>query len=246
MDVTLERAEAITELQSILLSTSDIDDLVQAVADAAAARLAPPAEVTVTLRRHGRLGVVASSGDRARRCDEVEYAADDGPCVEAVDSLTLVLSADLTTETRWPAWTQAAREAGFRSAAAFPAEVEPGVSVAVNLYSEDPEGSIEASTERGTMYAGEVARAVQLSLRVAREAETSQDLRAALASRSVIDQAVGVIMAQNRCSSDDAFAMLRSASQHRNVKLRDVATSIIENLTGQAPTPSRSFVERSS
>ncbi|RHA44435.1 GAF and ANTAR domain-containing protein [Cellulomonas rhizosphaerae] len=246
MDATLERADAITELQSLLLAASNIDDLIQAVADAAAARLAPPAETTVTLRRRGRLGVVASSGDRARHCDEVEYAADDGPCVEAAESLELVLAADLATETRWPAWTQAAREAGFRSAAAFPAAVEPGVSVAVNLYSDDPEASMEASSERGMMYAAEVARAVQLSLRVARESETSQDLRAALVSRSVIDQAVGVIMGQNRCTSDEAFAMLRSASQHRNVKLRDVAASIIENVTGEAPTPTRDFVERSS
>jgi len=246
MEATLERADAITELQSILLATSSIDELIQSVADAAAARLAPPAEVTVTLRRQGRLGVVASSGDRARHCDEVEYAADDGPCVEAVESLDLVLSADLTTETRWPAWTQSAREAGFRSAAAFPAAVEPGVAVAVNLYSDDPEGSMEASSERGMMYAAEVARVVRLALRVARESETSQDLRAALASRTVIDQAVGVIMGQNRCTSDAAFAMLRSASQHRNVKLRDVAASVIEGVTGAAPTPSRDFVERSS
>ncbi|MDM7831053.1 ANTAR domain-containing protein [Cellulomonas edaphi] len=245
-EARVERAAAITELQSILLETSDVQDLVQGVADAAAARLATRAEVTVTLRREGRLGVVASSGDRARSCDEVEYDAGEGPCVEAVDGGVVVRVPDLPSEERWPAWAAAARAAGFVSAAAFPAVVEPGVAVAVNVYSEDPEGWGPVATDRGVMYAAEVARAVRLSLRVAREAEVSQDLRAALSSRAVIDQALGVIMAQNRCAADEAFAILRRASQHRNVKLRDVAVSVVANITGQAPSAERSFVERSS
>jgi AmiR/NasT family two-component response regulator len=52
---------------------------------------------------------------------------------------------------------------------------------------------------------------------------TSQ-LRTALASRAVIDRALGVIMAQERCTQAQAFAILRSASQHRNVTLPDIAT----------------------
>ena len=53
-----------------------------------------------------------------------------------------------------------------------------------------------------------------------------------MASRSTIDQALGVIMGQNRITRDEAFAILRAASQHRNVKLREVAALLIENLTG--------------
>ena len=54
-------------------------------------------------------------------------------------------------------------------------------------------------------------------------------------SRSVIDQAMGVIMAQNRATPDEAFAILRAASQSRNVKLREAAALIIQNLTGHPP-----------
>jgi AmiR/NasT family two-component response regulator len=58
-----------------------------------------------------------------------------------------------------------------------------------------------------------------------------------MATRSIIDQAMGVIMAQNRCSSDTAFGILRRASQNRNLKLWHVAGDIITAVTGTPATP---------
>ena len=57
-----------------------------------------------------------------------------------------------------------------------------------------------------------------------------------MATRSIIDQAIGVILAQNRCSRYTAFAILRSASQHRNVKLWQVATDIITAVSKNPPS----------
>jgi AmiR/NasT family two-component response regulator len=56
-------------------------------------------------------------------------------------------------------------------------------------------------------------------------------MRAAMATRAVIDQAIGVVMAQNRCGPDDAFAILRRASQNRNQKLRDLAREMVESVS---------------
>ncbi|MDH6626144.1 hypothetical protein M2271_003961 [Streptomyces sp. LBL] len=55
-------------------------------------------------------------------------------------------------------------------------------------------------------------------------------------SRSVIDQALGVVMGQRRCTADEAFGVLWSASQHRNIKLRDLCAELITNLSGRPPT----------
>lgn len=54
----------------------------------------------------------------------------------------------------------------------------------------------------------------------------------------VIDAACGVIMAQNRCTHDQAFELLAKASSHRNQKLHDVAADIIAHLGG---TPDNSL-----
>jgi AmiR/NasT family two-component response regulator len=56
----------------------------------------------------------------------------------------------------------------------------------------------------------------------------SRGLRTALESRPVIDQAKGVLVAQEHCSVDDAFVILTEASQKSNRKLRDVARSIVQ------------------
>lgn len=66
-------------------------------------------------------------------------------------------------------------------------------------------------------------------------------LEAALESRTVIDQALGVIMSQQRCTAVAAFDVLRRQSQNSNRKLRDVATDLIHHVSGQPPTPGRPF-----
>jgi AmiR/NasT family two-component response regulator len=53
-------------------------------------------------------------------------------------------------------------------------------------------------------------------------------LRVAMESRAVIDQAKGILMVRDRCSPEEAFEVLRRISQNRNVKLRDIAQSIVE------------------
>jgi AmiR/NasT family two-component response regulator len=52
-------------------------------------------------------------------------------------------------------------------------------------------------------------------------------LRTAMASRSTIEQAKGIIMATTRCSPDEAFRVLVGQSQHQNRKLREVARDLV-------------------
>jgi AmiR/NasT family two-component response regulator len=61
-------------------------------------------------------------------------------------------------------------------------------------------------------------------------------MSAAMQSRTVIDLATGAIMAQNRCSQAAAFQVLREASNSRNVKLRDVAATVVSSVAGGTDT----------
>jgi AmiR/NasT family two-component response regulator len=60
-------------------------------------------------------------------------------------------------------------------------------------------------------------------------------------SRAVIDQALGVIMATERIPQERAFAMLRTVSQNRNVKIRDLAATIVTQVSGEPPKPTAPF-----
>jgi AmiR/NasT family two-component response regulator len=84
------------------------------------------------------------------------------------------------------------------------------------------------------------SRALALAVRIAERTEMSH-LQIALGARAVIDQALGIIMGQNRCTADNAFELLRTISQNRNVKLRDIAAEMITAVSGQPPAQQPRF-----
>ncbi len=87
------------------------------------------------------------------------------------------------------------------------------------------------------MFAANAAGAIAVAVRLADQTQMSDDLHGALASRAVIDQATGIIMAQQRCSAAAAFDILRRASQNRNIKVRDLAAEIVNTVGGKPPEP---------
>ena len=84
-------------------------------------------------------------------------------------------------------------------------------------------------------FADEASRALALAVRIAERTEMSEHLQHALVSRAVIDQVLGIILGQNRYIADQAFQLLRSISQNRNIELRDVAAEMVTAVRGQPP-----------
>jgi transcriptional regulator with GAF, ATPase, and Fis domain len=226
------RHAAVSELQASLLTTKTVEAFLQQVVDRAAGHVAADIACTLTLLRQGRYLTVASTDEAATEADQVEYETGSGPCVEAATSGVESVIVDLRTDDRWPEWAAASLRLGFLSAAGVPADTGAGAQLALDLYGRQPDMFGEPEMQRARIYVDEAARALRLCLLLSEMTERTEHLQSAMASRSTIDQALGVIMGQNRISRDDAFAILRSASQHRNTKLRDVAATLIENLTG--------------
>ena len=86
--------------------------------------------------------------------------------------------------------------------------------------------------EKAVGFAAAAHSTLHLSVRINTAETRAEDLEAALESRTAINLACGVIMAQNRCSQAEAMEILTKVSSNRNRKLRDVAKELIENLTG--------------
>ncbi|UZN03916.1 ANTAR domain-containing protein [Cellulomonas sp. S1-8] len=223
--------DTMTRLHTSLVAATQVEQVVTAVVDSAAAAMAGASEVSVTLRRNGAYRTVGASGERALRCDEAEYEAAAGPCLDAADTSLTVLAPDLSTEVRWPHWTRTALAEGFAGGAAFPVG-GADTTVALNVYCESPIEWDDRTVVIGQRYAAELSRILDYSVRLVDLATETSDLRAAMESRSVIDQAIGIVMAQNRCSADAALDLLRRASQRQNLKLRDLALSMVERVGG--------------
>ena len=67
-------------------------------------------------------------------------------------------------------------------------------------------------------------------IELARLTALTEQLEAALETRGVIERAKGILMVTRRCSSDDAFTLLRRQSQHENVKLRLIAEKVVARI----------------
>jgi GAF domain-containing protein len=230
-------AAGIAELQRALLTTDTVEEFLRELVVLAARLVAGGLSCGMTLGRKGRAFTVACSHELAAELDEVQYELDDGPCLESMRSGTTVRIGDTAGEARWAGFCQRAAELGVRATLSLPLAADGEPAGALNLYAPAPGAFGERETRRAEQFAEQGSGALALASRLASYAALTGQLRASLASRAVIDQAIGVIMAQERCSQAKAFSILRNASQHRNLKLRELAREIITSVSGQPPVP---------
>jgi GAF domain-containing protein len=220
---------ALHDLSRLLLTFQEPDDLLQQIAEAACEIVPATTNCSVSLVRDGVVRSVAIANEKARHLDDLQYEHGDGPCLEAIRTTREVLSQDLHADERWGDFRSAMVEHGIRSTMAVPLEVDHGAEGALNIYSEDLAAFDEQAIVLARLVAGQAATVMSGVLRYRDQAVLTEQLRAALSSRAVIDQAIGVVMAHQGCPPEQALATLKKASQHRNVKLRVIAQEIVES-----------------
>ena len=228
-------------LQNALLTTDSLEQFLHELVTLSAAMVADGLSCGLSLRQRGRPPVTACSDPLASVADEARYQAGDGPAAHALRHGQPVLVDDLAVPDRWPRFCRQAADRGIRSCYALPL-TEGGATVgALALYSRQPSAFGPEETRRAAAFARHASGALTLALRMASCADLNDQLRSSIASRAVIDQAVGVIMATEHCPQERAFAILRSASQNTNVKLRDLAVDIVTSASGEPPRPTSPF-----
>jgi GAF domain-containing protein len=240
------RAGALGAMHAMLVTTVQVDELLDVIVRHAAARAGSRTSAAITVRLGRQATVAAATDERSEACDRAEQAAGDGPCLDSARLGQMVVVPDVDDEDRWPEWRRATADAGFRSAAALPATTQQGLDLqlAINLYRVEPgDWDLDVLADVGR-FAEDAARAVAVAARVEEQGRVNEDLRQAMAARTVIDQALGVVMAQNRCGPEEAFAILRRASQSRNQKMRVVAAGIVTRVSGTTPHSPHDFRDR--
>lgn len=218
-----------------LLETDSLEDFLQTLADAAL-ELSRAEGAGLTLERDGRPITVVSAGPAAPKLDEKQYGQDDGPCLQALRTGEEIAVPDMLDESRWGDYPAYAVSCGIRSSFSLPIAPHTHTAGALNLYAGPPDAFLQTDLTALRSLAAQATGGVALAQRISDAQEFADQLKTAMQSRSVIDQALGVIMGQRRCTAEVAFDILRSASQHRNIKLRDLCTDLITNITGQPPT----------
>ncbi|MGY4712847.1 ANTAR domain-containing protein [Mycolicibacterium sp. CBM1] len=167
--------------------------------------------------------------------DRIQYTVlREGPCITAASQRRTVRSGSLGGEKLWPRFGPRVGRLGVHSVLALPMLVDDQVIGAISAYAFGKSVFGQDAAEIGELFAKPAAVAVYNARILARALALADRLQEALATRPIIDQAVGLIRGRTGRSADDALGYLRSASQAEQRKLVDVAQRVVDEAVSRA------------
>ncbi|MDQ0824677.1 GAF domain-containing protein [Arthrobacter sp. B2I5] len=235
--VNQDMADELEQLVDLIAGMEDIKSVLDGLTEVAAAAMSAttgvPIECAVTLHRRKRSATIGGSSGTAIVLDRIEQTLGDGPCVDALESGVPVLLGDVSSDRRWPDYRSALSAAGIASALGIPMKLDDDAGAVLDFFAPVSGRFSEQAVADGVRFAGMAGKALRLAVRIVSADQRAEHLKAAMDTRTVIDLACGIIMAQSKCNKDAAFQLLRNASNTRNQKLNDLAQTLVDRFAGQ-------------
>ena len=186
---------------------------------------------TVTTRHStGGFATIAATDQRLVALDDAQYAAGEGPCLSTLDPHDTIYLEDAgTADPRWEYFSRTAAHLGVQSTLSMhiPTGVED-VAASLNFYAQRPLALGDVEIHRAESFAQQLAAAIHSVEAYESTAKIAHEMTEAMQSRAVIEQAKGMLMAEQHITADQAFAQIVELSQGANVKVRDIALEIVQ------------------
>ena len=224
---------------AIVAGARGVIDLLGEVAEFAATAIPNVDGAAVVLidldRALSRIQTWSTTAEFVRDIDAVQYEdLNEGPCITCMKSRRPIVSGSLGSDSRWPHFGGRVARMGVHSALSLPLVVGDEVIGAINSYARRRDAFGEHAVQMGSQFAGPAAVSVFNAQLLARAQEQTAQLQRALASRAVIDQAIGIMRSRSGGSAQEAFDRLVRLSQSENVKLHAVAERLVEEAVSRA------------
>jgi GAF domain-containing protein len=237
-EVTTEARAALDEIGQISLADHTLESVMRKVVELGKRAIPGVDEASITMIENDRPTTVAFSGQLALDLDERQYEVGSGPCLDGAAAGTASEIADFATETRWPVYVAKARGHGVGSSLTVPMPLQREVVAALNLYATTPHAFSDESRTLANAFAASAGVALANTHLYEAQTTLAEQLRNAMRTRAVIEQAKGILMGARRCTAEEAFDILVSLSQRSNRKLRDVAQALVDEACQRPEAPS--------
>lgn len=226
-------AEVFVEVADTLVDTFDMFEFLGLVTRRTAELVESNAAGLCLADGDGRLQFMAASDETTELLELFQVQTDEGPCQDCFHSGNAVVNADLTeADDRWPRFAPRAVAAGYRSVHAIPLRLRQSTVGALNLFNRDT-GRLRLEDVHVVQALADVATIGLLQERALRRAEVlSEQLKSALDSRIVIEQAKGAVAQLHSVSIDEAFQLMRGYARRNRTRLSDVAQAVVDDPTG--------------
>lgn len=239
VDDAADLQTSLTDLAGLVSGAMGLDGLLAQVASFAAHAIPGADGAGVTLLRvdrpDNRVDALAASHPFVAEIDQIQYVKlNEGPCITAALERRTVRSGSLGGEKMWPRFGPRVGRLGINSALSLPLMLPDQVVGAINVYARAKDVFDARAVRIGELFAAPAAVAVHNAQVLAQALALTTELQNALASRPVIDQAIGVIRSRSGGTSEEAFARLREISQREHTKLVEVARRLVDEAVGRA------------
>ncbi|ANN21633.1 ANTAR domain-containing protein [Amycolatopsis orientalis] len=240
MDQFRDTTSALRELTESIRLDESRDELLARVAKKVIGLLPQADAATVTLYEDNDPSTVAATDESLLPLDKAQYSADEGPCLTAASSGTIVRTRLETAAGRWPDFAAAAEQLGVRTSLSCPLfvpdeghgfkrrDTEP-LSGALNIWSYTENAFDPVESALIAMFTSAISVIILTASRWAAAEKQAETLVAALETRDTIATAKGIVMARLELNADEAFRWLTEASQHTNRKIREISVLIAED-----------------
>lgn len=230
----LEVAAALKEITARIPLAVGFEEALDDLVTVSSSLLGPQVHCAVTLISQGEPAVYASSGLPVDILDEVRHCDGDGPCMQAIRTRDIVISRDLSQETRWPRWSALAAGSGIGAVMSYPFDVDGPMLAALNLFGADGESLDGDIPVIAMLLADQAGLLLRLRLRQHSQDDLIAQVSTVVDGDTSIDRAVGIVMAQRGCPPDQALRHLHEAATNLGVGLGTVAARLVRTVADRA------------
>jgi len=228
-------SQSVAALTQYFVGDATMGETLRRVSELAMIAVPQSELVGITMMVEGRVGTFVFTHPEVPEIDRAQYDTGRGPCIDAYYTGEVYVIESTITEQRWPEFCEVARQHHVLSTLSIPMVATGGAVGAMNLYARTEAAFGPDEVETAHQFAMQGAFVLVNAQAYWDSRTLSENLEAAMESRSVIEQAKGVIMNAQSKNADEAFRVLVAQSQHENIKLREIAKRIVAEASRPRP-----------
>jgi GAF domain-containing protein len=170
---------------------------------------------------------VAVSDDRLGYLEDLQIRHHEGPCVAAYEEKELIGADDLLSDDRWPLFSAAAVDQGLRAVLVSPLPYNQHAVGVVTVLSEQAHPWSAEGELALLAFTDLAAVLIATMMQSQQQSELAAQLQSALNSRTIIEQAKGVLIGQEGLSPRAAYERLRAQARSQRRKLTALCADIV-------------------
>jgi transcriptional regulator with GAF, ATPase, and Fis domain len=226
-----ELLESMAALSRLVTARETLESTVGRIAELSVVAIDAADECGISVVTGKTIQTVAVTSKIGETIDALQLETGQGPCMSSIQEQATFYIPDMASDETWPLFSRKASEAtGILSLLGYVLQVDTDSLGALNLMSFRVNAFDDEAIAAGALFAAQAGVALANAITHQKDERKVEQLEEGIRTRQVIGEAVGIVMATRQVNADKAFEILKTISQHTNVKLKEVAAGLVDRV----------------